>query len=129
MVRVIGGLLGVLLALFPERCLETYESVAIENRDECSRRSWIVPAVRVEGVGFLLASLLGGQAYARLLDIVGLAGSVALVAPQRYLRFGGRVGYTGTGPVEWNRRFVTAVRIIGALVLAAAVRNRASSDR
>jgi len=122
MSRVVFGLLGVVLALFPERSLAAYEGFAIENPDECDRKAWIVPAVRAEGLVFALCSLTGERAYARLLNLVGAAGAIALLFPRQYLDFGANLGYEQPGAVEWTDRFVTAVRGLGALSLILALR-------
>ncbi|ELZ82473.1 hypothetical protein C453_15348 [Haloferax elongans ATCC BAA-1513] len=123
MSRIAFAILGAVLAVFPKQTLAVYESLAIENRDECTRRSWVGPAVRVEGVVILAASLLGGKTYQRLLDFVGAAGAVALAAPKQYLGVGGWLGYQSSGTVEWNSRFITVARSLGGLVLLSAIRS------
>ena len=131
MSRLVFGLLGAVLALFPERSLDAYESFAIENPDGCERKAWVAPAVRAEGLVFAIAGLTSGKAYARLLTLAGAAGGVALFAPKRYLDFGARLGYAPAGEVEWNGRFVAFVRCLGAFDLLVAIRalRRRRADR
>ncbi|SEL47746.1 hypothetical protein [Haloferax larsenii] len=126
MSRIVFAILGAVVAVFPKQTLTVYEWLAIENRDECTRRSWVVPAVRVEGVVFLVASLLGGKTYQRLLDFSGAVGAVALAAPKQYLGVGGWLSYQSSETVEWNSRFIAVARSFGGLVLLSAIRSHKS---
>lgn len=122
MVRVAFGLLGIVMALVPERVLSVYEELALEEPEECTAESWLVPAIRAEGVVYALASLAGGRAYAWLLNVAGAFGALALLFPRRYLDVGAEIVYEDPGDVAWNDRFVTAVRGLGALLVVLALR-------
>ena len=127
MARLAFGPLGVVMALFPDAVLEAFEDVALENPEECTAKPYLVPAVRVEGVVYALASVVGGRAYRWLLGIGGVAGVVVALFPDRYLAFGAELAYENPEDVEWSDDFVTAVRVLGVvLVLLAlsAVRSR-----
>ncbi|WP_394740885.1 hypothetical protein [Natronococcus roseus] len=52
-----------------------------------------------------LASLTGGRAYARLMDLTGLFGAVVVLFPQLYRRFVLGFLYEHPEEVEWNPRF------------------------
>ncbi|MCW8172918.1 hypothetical protein [Natrialba swarupiae] len=121
MSRIVFGLIGVVVALFPDGVIESYEAIALENPEECSAKPWLAPAVRAEGVLYVLATLAGGRAYGWLLNVAGVAGLVAAVAPKQYLDAGASLAYDRPEEVNWNEGFVTGVRVLGfALVVLAA---------
>ncbi|ELZ96727.1 hypothetical protein C440_03098 [Haloferax mucosum ATCC BAA-1512] len=78
----------------------------------------------MEGLVLLVGGLLGGTPFARLLDILGAVGAIALTVPRRYLAFGGTLGYHASSDVEWNSQFVAVVRLLGGVVLLSAIRSR-----
>lgn len=121
MARVIFGLLGLVSALFPERVCKTYERIAIENPDECTARASFIPAIRTEGLMFAVVSLVGGTAYAWLMNLVGAAGALAVLFPEQSLTLQARVVYEQPDTVEWKERFTTVVRWFGVLYLVLAL--------
>ncbi|RQG87981.1 hypothetical protein EA462_14075 [Natrarchaeobius halalkaliphilus] len=129
MARALFGPLGVVLALFPERVLEVYEEVALENPDECTAKSWIVPAIRAEGIVYVVATLAGGRAYAWLMNVAGVAGLAALAFPKQYLDFAASIGYERSDSVTWTDGFTTAVRLLGAAILVLSLRTFARRRR
>ncbi|ARS90671.1 hypothetical protein [Natrarchaeobaculum aegyptiacum] len=128
MSRLLFGPLGLAIALAPEPILEAFESVALEEPEEASAKPWIVPAMRAEGVGYALVSLVGGRPYSGLMTLVGAVGAIVAAFPRQYLAFGTELAYEDPETVEWRDGFVTAVRIIGAVLVVLAIRTRLSRD-
>lgn len=129
--RFTFGFLGLVLALFPERVVESYEELAFENPEECAAKGWIVPGTRAEGLAFAVFSLIGGKGYAWLMNLTGAAGVVALLFPKRYLDFGTELAYERPEAVEWKDGFVDLTRFLGALYVLLAIeafKRRRGSD-
>jgi hypothetical protein len=126
MLRTTFALLGGLLALFPERSLDVYERLFFANADDAERRRGLSALVRAEGLVFALAGVSGGRAYDRLIDAVGVAGAVVLVAPRQYLGVGGRIAYAND--VEWNEWVVGLARALGGLYVSLALAARRLRD-
>lgn len=122
MLRVVVGLLGIITALFPDKILDVFEAVAIENPDESATKSWVRSGIQAEGIVVTIASLIGGRAYARMMDLTGMFGAVILLFPRLYRRFAITLLYEHPDEVEWNHRFTDGVRIIGALYVVFAIR-------
>ena len=120
MFRPVVGLLGVLSALFPDRILALFERIAIERSDDAIR-SWLSSGIRAEGVVVTFASLVGGRAYAWMMNLTGAFGILILLAPRLYREFATRVLYVEPGEIEWNDRFTTGLRVIGFVYLGMAV--------
>ncbi|WP_224333382.1 hypothetical protein [Haloprofundus halobius] len=121
MQRAIIGLLGLTLALFPERVREIYERLALDNPDDCVAKASFHPAIRTEGLLFVATSLLGGSAYAWQTNALGATGVVALLFPKRSLDFSAALTYEHPEAVEWRDGLVTAVRGFGILYVAVAL--------
>ncbi|AXR77352.1 hypothetical protein [Natrarchaeobaculum sulfurireducens] len=109
------------MALFPDSVLEAFENVALENPEECTANPYIVPAIRAEGTLYALASVVGGRTYRWLLGIGGVAGVVVALFPDRYLEFGAEIAYENPEAVDWNDDFVTAVRVLGVVLVLLAL--------
>jgi hypothetical protein len=122
MSRALFGILGVFLALLPERVARAYETAAFENPEACTAKEYLVPVIRTEGVVFALVSLAGGRAYDRLMDVTGIAGALALCFPRRYLETGASLVYEYSDALEWRGKFVTVARVLGAAFLALWIR-------
>jgi hypothetical protein len=122
MSRVLFGALGVLLAAFPDRATDAYETLAFENPEEATPKGWLRPTVRAEGVAYALLAARGGRAYDRLSDVVGVFAALALCFPRRYLETGGRLVYEDADSLAWREEFVTAARVLGAVFFALSVR-------
>lgn len=121
MFRPVVGLLGVLSALFPDRILALFERIAIERSDDDAIRSWLSSGIRAEGVVVTLVSLVGGRAYAWMMNLTGAFGVLILLAPRLYREFATRVLYVDPAEIEWNDRFRTGLRVIGFVYLFMAV--------
>lgn len=121
MFRPVVGLLGVLSALFPDRILALFERIAIESSDDDAIRSWLSSGIRAEGVVVTLASLVGGRAYAWMMNLTGAFGVLILLAPRLYREFATRMLYDDPAEIEWDDRFTTGLRVIGFVYLGMAV--------
>ncbi|QGX93375.1 hypothetical protein EI982_00595 (plasmid) [Haloplanus rallus] len=115
MIRTLVGVLGALSALFPDEIVELFEKLAIANPSEGTVRGWVRPAVRSEGVLIAAISLFNGRAYTWLMNLTGLFGAIVLLFPDLYRRFATAFLYERPESIEWNERFKSAVRAIGAL--------------
>jgi hypothetical protein len=122
MIRSFLGLLGLLTALFPERIIEVYETVAIENPEECDVQPGIRPGIRAEGALVTLASLTDGRAYAWMMNLTGAFGAVVLAFPHLYRDIDTALVYDDPDAVEWNDRFTDGVRTLGLVYVLMAVK-------
>jgi hypothetical protein len=122
MSRTLFGILGALLAAFPDRAVDAYETLAFENPEEATPKGWLRPTVRAEGIAYVLVAAVGGRAHDRLMDITGVFAALALCFPRRYLETGGRLVYEDADSLAWREEFVTAARVLGAVFLALSVR-------
>lgn len=129
MSRKVTGLIGVIIALFPAKIRYLYEQFALKNPDEVTAKPWFTPAIRAEGILFLLVSVLGGKVYRTSLYLLGLAGAVALFFPRRALRISANYSYEEPESIEWNRGLVEAIRCFGVLYLLIALDALTSSNR
>lgn len=122
MLRAVVCVLGIFTALFPDRILDVFETVAIENPDEATTKSRIESGIRAEGIVVTIATLVGGRAYARMMDLTGVFDAIFLLFPYQYRRFALMLLYEQPDEVEWNHRFTDGVRILGALYVLFAIR-------
>ena len=122
MARYLLTALGAGMALFPNRILRGYERVAFENPDDAAAKPWLPAAIRAEGVLYVLLCAFGGAAYATFVRLVGVVGLVVACVPRRYLGWGGRLAYERPEELRWREGFVTAVRGLGVLLVALAIR-------
>lgn len=63
--------------MFPAKIRDFYERFAFENPEEVNAKPSVTPAIRVEGLLFVLVSMLGGKAYRASLYLLRVAGTVA----------------------------------------------------
>ncbi|AAV44606.1 unknown (plasmid) [Haloarcula marismortui ATCC 43049] len=115
MIRTLVGVLGALSALFPDKIVSLFEKLAIANRSGGTVRGWVRPAIRSEGVLIAAISLLNGRAYAWLMNLTGVFGAIVFLFPDLYRRFATTFLYERPESVEWNERFRSGIRAIGAL--------------
>ena len=127
MSRTIIGLIGVIIALFPAKIRSFYEEFALKNPDEVNAKPWFIPAIRAEGLVFLIVSIAGGKAYTASMYVLGVAGAVALFIPKRALKLTENYAYDRPDTIEWNEGFVTVIRCFGLgyiLIALSALFNR-----
>ena len=118
------GVLGVLTTLAPDRIVDVFEAIAVENPEENTVHSWFSPLIRAEGVVVTLAALRGGRLYAWLLNVTGIFGAVLLFLPRLYERIAGPLVYEDPESVEWNEHLTGGVRVIGAAYVLLALWDR-----
>jgi|AntRauMinimDraft_4_1070384.scaffolds.fasta_scaffold04962_2 hypothetical protein len=122
MIRTIIGVLGGLTALVPDRIVDTFERVAVENADEVEPRSKLLPTLRAEGVFIVAIALIGGRAYAWTMYVTGAFGAVLLTAPRLYRAIAARFVFDDPDAVEWNDGFDRVLRLVGALYVLLGLR-------
>jgi hypothetical protein len=115
MLRTFLGVIGAITALFPDKIVALFETLAIANPGEGTLRVWASPTIRSEGILVAVISLLGGQLYAWMLNLTGAFGAVVLVFPDLYRKFATTFLYERPDSIEWNEQYTTGVRIIGAV--------------
>jgi len=124
MLRQLLGALGILTALIPDRIVDVFEAIAVENPDENTVHSWFSPLIRVEGVIIALAALRDGRLYAWLMNVTGIVGAVLVFVPQLYEQMAGPLLYENPESVEWNEHLTDGVRAIGAVYVLLALLDR-----
>ncbi|WP_281193476.1 hypothetical protein [Halorubrum sp. F4] len=123
MIRAILGLVGALTALFPDRVVDVFEVVALEDAD-ADTRPWVGSAVRAEGVLAVTVGLLGGRGYAWLVNLTGVFGAVVFAFPTAYREFAARLLYEDPDEIRWADRSVPLFRAIGAAYVLAGIHER-----
>lgn len=127
MARVGFVIVGLVMALVPSRVREAFEELALKTSDNVSPRPSFTPAIRTEGVIFVVVSVLGGTVYRVSMYVLGLAGAIALFVPKQALRFSMNIAYENPETVEWKDGLVPVIRGFGVLYLFIAlneVKNR-----
>ena len=129
MLRQFLGALGVLTALVPDRIVDVFEAIAVENPEENTVHSWFSPLIRVEGVVITPAALRDGRLYAWLMNVTGIVGAVLLFVPRLYEQIAGALVYENPESVEWNEHLTDGVRVIGAVYVLLALLDRRRRNR
>lgn len=115
MLRMLIGVLGGVTALVPDEIAGIFEKFAIANPGEGTLRTWVNQAIRSEGILIAVVSLLGGRSYVWMMNLTGVFGAIVLVFPDLYRRFATTLLYEHPDSIEWNERFTTGIRVIGAV--------------
>lgn len=129
MIRQFLGALGVLTALVPDRIVDVFEAIVVENPGENTVHSWFGLLIRAEGVVITLAALRDGRLYAWLMNLTGIFGGVLLFVPRLYERIAGPLVYENPESVEWNDDLADGVRVIGAVYVLLALLDRRRRNR
>jgi len=124
MIRQFLGALGILTALVPDRIVDVFEAIAVENPEENTVHSWFGPLIRAEGVVITLAALRDGRLYAWLMNITGIVGAVLFFIPRLYEQMAGPLVYEDPESVEWNEHLTDGIRVIGAVSVLLALLDR-----
>lgn len=115
MIRTIVGVLGAVSALFPDEIIKLFEKLAITNPGGGTVRGWVRPAIQSEGVLIAAISLFDRRAYAWLMNLTGVFGAVVVLFPDLYRKFATAFLYERPESIEWNERFRSGIRAIGAV--------------
>lgn len=75
MLRTVLTAIGIIEIVDLEGLIDAAERVALENPNECERRSWVLPGARVEGVVLLILMWRNDASYAVFKRFLGLIGS------------------------------------------------------
>ena len=129
MLRQFLGALGVLTMLVPDRIVDIFEAIAVENPEENTVNSWFGPLIRAEGVVITLAAIRGGRLYAWLLNVTGIFGAVLFFLPRLYEGIARPLVYEDPESVEWNEHLTDGVRVIGAVYVFLALWDRRRRNR
>ncbi|MUW15862.1 hypothetical protein GJ633_15575 [Halorubrum sp. CBA1125] len=129
MLRQFLGAIGVLTALVPDRIVDVFEAIAVENSDENTVHSWFGLLIRLEGIVITLAALRDGRLYAWLMNVTGIFGAVLLFIPSLYEQIAGPIVYEDPEVVEWNEHLTDSVRVIGAVYVLLALFDRRRRNR
>ena len=121
MIREVVGFLGVVSTLVPNRIIDLFERLAIENHEDRRTRSWSTPTIRAEGILITVVCLLKGRPYAWMMNLTGAFGAVILFFPELCRKLASMLLYENPEQVEWKDRFATGVRLIGVLYILLSV--------
>lgn len=121
MIREVIGFLGVVSALVPNRIINLFERLAIENPEDGRTRSWFAPIIRAEGAVITLVCLLKGKPHAWMMNLTGVFGAIVLFFPNLYRKLATTLLYENPEQIEWREQFMRGVRLIGALYVLFAV--------
>lgn len=113
-------LVGLLELLVPQRVLAVVERLAFADRGDAERRSWVVPAARLEGLCWLLLARRTSTPTRR--SLLGVVGLPALIAPKRTLDVWLGIAYTDADSIEMAPWIVPATRAVGLVSVLVGVR-------
>ena len=126
MLKRLLGAVGRVLMTNPERFINFWERLALENSEECTLKPWVIPLARLEG--FVFVSLSKNETpSARFEQFLGLVGIPALLFPSQYVEWGAKLVYEDPDRCEWRSWVVPFTRIVGfgyVLVGVRGFRNR-----
>jgi hypothetical protein len=114
-------MLGLVELVVPDRLIEFWERLALENPEECSLRAWISPIARIEGLVILVAALRPGTLSGVFRSALGCYGLLAAISPQGYLDYWTPLIYEDHERCEWKPWVVPTTRAIGALYVLIAL--------
>ncbi|MDS0474546.1 hypothetical protein [Natrinema sp. 1APR25-10V2] len=119
MLRMLLSAIGLVMVAIPRRIVENAETLAFENPEDAILRGWTIPMARLEGIGFLLLIRRTGFLSGVVGVVIGLFGSMAVVAPRRYLDFGLSLAYENPDDIAVKSWVLPVTRLLGitALVL------------
>jgi len=127
MVRTLSALYGILVLLVPQRVISVWEGVAFEETGNAELRSWVVTIARLEGLVFLVSAIRDEEP-STLQSVLGLFGSVALLAPRRYLDVGLALAYENSDDLAVKSWMIQVTRLFGLVFLVNAIRNRIGNE-
>lgn len=121
MFRKLLGVFGLLWVLAPDRLAQATERWATETPGVPELRSWVVPAIRIEGALYVLIAWRGGGPSAALKKFLGGVGLFALAYPEQFVDYGTRLAYRNPEECEWKSWVYTMARFVGLVYLLMAI--------
>ena len=121
MLQTLLSVIGLVMVGIPRRIVETAETVAFENPEDAILRGWTIPMARLEGIGYLLLVRRTGLLSGVLCVVFGLLGSVAAVAPRRYLNFGLSLAYENPDDITVKSWVIPMTQVLGISALVMTV--------
>ena len=130
MLRTVLSIVAFVMVASPRRVVEAAEAAAFENPEDARLRGWTIPIARLEGIGWLLLIRRTGFLSGAVGMVFGLIGSVAAVAPRRYLEFGLSLAYENPDDITVKSWVLPMTRVLGvaALVLTGVSLRDASDE-
>ncbi|QIO25124.1 hypothetical protein [Haloarcula sp. JP-L23] len=128
MLQTLLSVIGLVMVGIPRRIVETAETVAFENPEDAILRGWTIPMARIEGIGYLLLVRRTGLLSGVVGVVFGLIGSVAAVAPRRYLNFGLSLAYENPDDISVKSWVIPMTRVLGITALVMTVVSLRDSD-
>lgn len=122
MLRKVLIAVGLIEIAIPERFIESAERVALEDPDGCERKSWVVPAGRLEGVLFLAIASRGSVSYTAFKKLLGVIGLVASAYPTAFVDLASGIAYVDPERCTWRSWCYSLTRLLGVVYVAIAVR-------
>lgn len=117
MLRTLLSVTGLVMVSVPRKIIEAAEAIAFENPEDAVLHGWTVPMARLEGIGYLLLVRRSGFLSGVAGVIFGLFGSVAAVAPRRYLDFGLSLAYENPDDITVKSWVIPGTRVLGIIAL------------
>ncbi|MFC7099029.1 hypothetical protein [Halobaculum marinum] len=105
------------IAVAPDASVAWGERLALDNPDECERRSWVVPGARLEAVVFLAMLWRSDASYSAFKRLLGIVGLLVFLAPRAYVDRGGGLAYASEPTPQWKPWVYRATRLIGVVYL------------
>lgn len=102
MFRRFLAFIGLIEVLYPEKLIDTFERIALDNLDECELKSWAGFCTRLEGVIYLFLAWRGETSYSAFKVVPSGIGLLALVYPRRFIDISAAVGYADAEAFEWK---------------------------
>jgi len=110
-------------ALAPEALINTAERIALDNPEECSLKSWVIPGARLEGLVFLGLIWRSDASYSSFKKFLGVIGLLALLYPRTYVDYGAKFAYTDASTCEGKPWVYIGTRLVGLLYVLIAFNN------
>ena len=109
--------MGVNRLLFPEKVLETGERLLLVHPEQCTLKSWAIPAARIEGLCYLLIAWRGGSSVVAFRKALSVIGAISVLFPGRLLSVTAAMLYENPEHCEWKRFVAPLVRLFGVVYL------------
>ncbi|WP_049986029.1 hypothetical protein [Halobellus rufus] len=121
MLRTVLSAICAIEVLKPEALIAAAERIALENPDDCDRRSWVNPGARLEGLVVLAAMWRSDESYTTFKRFLGVVGLLALLFPRAYVNYGGALAYAEASEPEWKPWVYAGTRAVGFVYVCVAL--------